>query len=65
MFSLAIAAILCLPVYIVFQMHSYMMDQTVLTRTNWFRSTVAEYPQFIICNSKYFDTRKMEGELTH
>ena len=60
-FFFTILVIIFLPVYLIIMMNTYLSDVTVLTRTNWFKSTVAEYPKIIVCNSKYFDMRKANG----
>ena len=62
-FIACVTILLLLPTYLAIQMLAFAADETQMTKTEWKKAEVMDYPVITICNAKLFDTRKMKGSL--
>ena len=60
--SFSTLIIFFLPAYLGFMLAKWSNEETLLTKTNWLKAEEVSYPRLTICNAKYFDKNKMEGD---
>ncbi len=61
-FLLSSAAMVALPVVVIYQMASYASETKVVTAIEYRSAASLKYPNITVCNAKFFDVRKFESK---